>query len=170
MVKIRPWLDSDFSLLERLVGDPVMTQHNGGPETPEQISKRHKRYLEITTADSYKARTFAAVLKSTDEAVGWVGYWESQWRGQVVYETGWSTLPAFQGRGFATQATRLAIEKARAEQKYPYIQAIPSISNLPSNALCKKLGFTLVEECDYEYPPGNWMRGNYWRLELFKGI
>ena len=42
-VTLRLWSDADFWLLERLMGDPLMTQHLGGPETPEQLRKRHGR-------------------------------------------------------------------------------------------------------------------------------
>jgi RimJ/RimL family protein N-acetyltransferase len=38
--------------------------------------------------------------------------------------------------------------------------------NAPSNAICQKLGFTLVEECEFEFPVGNLMRCNDWRLDL----
>ena len=30
-----------------------------------------------------------------------------------------------------------------------------------------KLGFTLVDECEFEYPKGHFMRCNDWRLALF---
>jgi RimJ/RimL family protein N-acetyltransferase len=40
------------------------------------------------------------------------------------------------------------------------------VENLASNAICRKLGFTLVEEAEFEYPPGNFMRCNDWRLDL----
>jgi hypothetical protein len=33
--------------------------------------------------------------------------------------------------------------------------------------ICRKLGFTLVEEAELEYPPGNFMRCNDWRIDLF---
>ena len=42
---LRPWLEGDLPLLERLMGDPAMTEHLGGPETPEKIRERHERYL-----------------------------------------------------------------------------------------------------------------------------
>jgi len=41
-VDIRPWSDGDLPLLERLMGDPAMTEHLGGPETPEKIRERHE--------------------------------------------------------------------------------------------------------------------------------
>jgi RimJ/RimL family protein N-acetyltransferase len=47
------------------------------------------------------------------------------------------------------------------------MHAFPSVDNLPSNAICRKIGFTLQEEVEFEYPPGNFMRCNDWRLDLF---
>ena len=60
------------------------------------------------------------------------------------------------------------IEHALQEPKYQFMHAFPSVENPASNAICRKLGFTLVEECQVEYPPGKSMTVNVWRLELFK--
>ncbi len=49
----------------------------------------------------------------------------------------------------------------------PFVHAFPSVANGPSNALCRKLGFALVEERDFEYPKGHFMRCNDWQLDLF---
>ena len=46
------------------------------------------------------------------------------------------------------------------------MHAFPSVENAPSNAVCRRLGFELVEECESEYPPGTPMRCNDWRLDL----
>jgi hypothetical protein len=35
-----------------------------------------------------------------------------------------------------------------------------------SNAICGKLGFTLLGAFDFEYPPGHPLRCNDWRLDL----
>jgi hypothetical protein len=40
------------------------------------------------------------------------------------------------------------------------------VDNIPSNALGHKAGFSLVEECDFEYPKGHLMRSNNWCLDL----
>jgi RimJ/RimL family protein N-acetyltransferase len=164
-VDIRPWSDGDFPLLERLMGDPAMTDHLGGPETPEKIRERHERYCRIS--DSGKGRMFAIVVGPQRVAAGSVGYWEREWRGQRVWETGWSVLPEFQGQGVATRATAAAVERARAEWKHRFIHAFPSVDNTPSNTICRKVGFSLQEEVEFEYPPGNFMPCNDWRLDLF---
>jgi RimJ/RimL family protein N-acetyltransferase len=79
---------------------------------------------------------------------------------------GWSILPSFQGKGIATIAVKSAIDEAYAEKKCKSIHAFPSIKNPASNAICRKLDFSLISECEFEYPPGNSMRCNNWRLEL----
>jgi RimJ/RimL family protein N-acetyltransferase len=75
-------------------------------------------------------------------------------------------LPAHQGRGIAGRATALALEHAGAGGRRRFVHAFPSVENSASNAICRKLGFELLEERDFEYPPGHWMRCNDWRLDL----
>ncbi len=164
---IRPWSEGDLPLLERLMGDPVMTEHLGGPETPDKIRKRHERYCH--SRDSDKEHMFVIVVGPERTPAGSIGYWEKEWRGQMVWETGWSVLPEYQGQGIATRATAAAVERARAEGKYRFMRAFPAIDNGPSNAICQKSGFTLQGPVDFEYPPGHLMRCNDWRLDLFSG-
>jgi RimJ/RimL family protein N-acetyltransferase len=147
-------------LLEQLLGDPIMTQHLGGPESPEKLAERQARY-EQAESGIYKIVDDAA-----GEPVGSVVYWERTWEGEEVYEIGWSVLPVHQGRGIAGRATAQAIEHARAARRRRFVHAFPSIDNAPSNALCRKLGFTLLGESEFEYPPGRFMRCNDWRLDL----
>jgi RimJ/RimL family protein N-acetyltransferase len=100
------------------------------------------------------------------EGVGSVGYWEREWRDEQVYELGWMVVPAFQGRGIAGRATELVLAVARAERRLRFAHAFPSVDNVPSNAICRKLGFTLLGPHDFEYR-GSVLRCNDWRLELF---
>lgn len=110
---------------------------------------------------------FKILDEATGEAVGSVGYWERTWRGGQVYEIGWSVSPAFQGQGIAALATAKGIDRARSERKHRFLHAFPSVDNAPSNAICRKLGFSLLGECEFEYPPGSLMQCNDWRLDLF---
>ena len=161
-IEIHPWSDGDLPLLEQLIGDPVMMEHLGGPETKKQIYHRHQRYLQLPETD----HMFKIVLASASESVGSIGYWEKQWRDQPIFETGWSILPSFQGRGVATSAGELVIAHARMKNRYRFLHAFPSVENPASNAICRKLGFTLLEACDFEYPPGHTLRCNDWRFDL----
>jgi RimJ/RimL family protein N-acetyltransferase len=163
-VHLEPWGPDDLPLLERLLGDPVMTAHLGGPETPDRIAERHLRYQRLGEAGT--GRMFKIVDRATGQGVGSVGYWPRSWHDQDVYEMGWSVLPAFQGRGIAAAGTAQGVALARSERTRRFLHAFPSVANEPSNAICRKVGFTLVEACDFEYPPGHIMHCNDWRLDL----
>jgi RimJ/RimL family protein N-acetyltransferase len=159
-VRIEPWCEQDLPLLRQLLGDPEMMVHLGGPETSEKIAERQARYER---PDSKQCKI---VVGSTDEGVGWVGYWERSWLDKQVYEVGWSVLPRFQGRGMASAATAQLIVVARAEHHLRSMHAYPSVDNPASNAICRKLGFALLGDHEFEYPPGSFMRCNDWGLDL----
>ncbi|MFP5112991.1 GNAT family N-acetyltransferase [Bacillaceae bacterium C204] len=163
IIQIKPWEDKDLDILFRL-NAPEMMQHLGGPESDKQILKRHKRYLEL----SDRGCMFSIILLPEREPVGSVGFWQTTWNDESVYETGWSVLPSYQGKGIATIAVKLAIEEASAENKYKYIHAFPSIANPASNAICRKLNFQFISECEFEYPPGCMMHCNNWRLNIVR--
>lgn len=160
-IKLNPWQDKDLDLLLR-INEPEMMKYLGGSETIEQVLNRHKRYLELGD----KGCMFSITLYPCLEQVGSVCYWHSTWNGESIYEMGWGILPPFQGQGLGAAAVKLAIDAASTENKHEYIHAFPSISNLSSNAICRKLGFEFISECDFEYPKGSLMRCNNWRLKL----
>ncbi|WP_174887639.1 GNAT family N-acetyltransferase [Cohnella herbarum] len=162
-VRLEPWSDANLDLL-RLINAPEMMEHLGGPETEEQIVARHKRYLGISERGT--GRMFSVILLPGLDIVGSVGYWDSKQREESVYEIGWSILQAYQGRGIATAAVAEAIASARIQRKHRFIHAFPSIRNMASNAVCRKLNFTLAGPCEFEYPLGNIMECNDWRLEI----
>jgi RimJ/RimL family protein N-acetyltransferase len=164
-VRLEPWDAGDLPLLRRIMGDAAMTEHLGGPEPEEKIVERQGRYERIDGSGT--GRMFKIVDEASGEPAGSVGYWEKGWRDETVYETGWSVLPEFQGRGIAAEATRQVIGAARAERRHRYLHAFPAVENAPSNAICRKLGFELLGAFDFEFPPGHPMRCNDWRLDLF---
>ncbi|MDG0794833.1 GNAT family N-acetyltransferase [Cohnella ginsengisoli] len=163
LVEIVPWSAGHLELLHRM-NAPEMTEHLGGPETEAQVAERHERYMRI--AEKGAGRMFAVVLLPGQELVGTVGYWDRTWQGEQVCEMGWGILPAYQGKGIATAAVAQAIEAVRAEGARREIHAYPGAGNPASNAVCRKLGFALIGEIEFEYPPGSWMRCNDWRLAL----
>jgi RimJ/RimL family protein N-acetyltransferase len=75
-------------------------------------------------------------------------------------------VPEFQGRGIAMAATAQAIELAKRDKKHRFMHAFPNVDNAPSNAICRKLGFELLEACEFEFPKGHFMICNDWRLDL----
>lgn len=162
-IQLRPWAEGDLWLEEKLMGDPALTVYLGGPETPEKIRERHQRYCKMTGSD--KGEIFVIEVGPERRAAGSVGYWETEWQGIEPWETGWSVLQEFQGQGLAARAILLMAEKVWKVGKYRSIHAFPRVDNAPSNAVCRKAGFLFVGEFDFEYPKGNPIRCNDWRLD-----
>ena len=163
-VALRAWTEADLPLLRGLLGDPAMMTYLGGPESEERLLARHARYLAIDGTGT--GRVFVITAGPGATPAGWVGYWETTWRGELAWETGWSVLPAFQGQGIATRGTALALAQAAADAKHRLIYAFPAVENAPSNVVCAKLGFTQLGTESLEYPPGTWMECAVWRREL----
>ena len=121
---------------------------------------RHLRYLALENGWMFR------VELAGGEAAGSVAFWSRVWHGAPVYESGWNVLPDFQGQGVATAAVRAVLRAARADGRHRWLHAFPSVANAPSNAVCRKAGFALLGETDFEYPPGRPMRSNDWRYDL----
>ncbi len=139
--------------------------HLNGPESLGKIRKRHELFLGMS-ADPHAGCMFTILAGSDNAPAGNVGYWENEWKGQQGREMGWFVLPKFQGQGIATTATGLVIDLITKLKCKKSVFAFPSVDNHKSNAICKKLGFTLTEEVDSEYPPGGsrFLRCNVWML------
>jgi RimJ/RimL family protein N-acetyltransferase len=161
-LRLDPWSDEGLSLLVQ-ANTPEMTAHLGGPETDEAIRDRHLRYLETSNG---RGAMYMVRLLPQRAPIGIVGYWDRTWREADVYETGWSVLTQYQGRGLAVAATRLAMDQARAEGFHRFVHAFPSVDHAASNAVCRKVGFTLLGRCEFEYPPGHPLLTNDWCLDL----
>lgn len=163
-IGLRRWTRDDGPLLARLLGDPAMTEHLGGPETPDQLRDRLARYLAL---DPERAEAFVVTVEPDGEPVGFVGYWESDLRGERVWETGWSIVPEHQGRGLATASVARVVELAAVRRTFRQLVAFPGVDNAASNGVCRKAGFRLLGEDDIEYPKGHPMRVNVWARDLW---
>ena len=163
--RLRLWRDADLGLL-RLINSPEMTEHLGGPETEEQLLARHQRYLLSAADGAFQMFVIELGTPTAPEAAGGIGFWPTTWNGTEVYETGWSVLPAHQGKGVATAAARLVTRQAAARGDREDLHAFPKIDNPASNAICARAGFRLLGEAGFEYPKGHPIRVNDWWLNL----
>ena len=165
-VTLRPWSASGLDLLRRC-NVPEMMLHLGGPESDEALVARNEKYLALW--QSGEAHKFQVFADDASDPVAMVGYWDSIWRESPILEMGWSTAPEHQGKGYATRAIVAALEYASQSGAPREMHAFPSVENLPSNAVCRKAGFILAGESEFEYPPGDKMQCNDWVYDLSSG-
>jgi RimJ/RimL family protein N-acetyltransferase len=156
-VELQAYTDADLALTEALETDPEVMRELGGPIERNKLPGIHRRRL----ADPW---WFKIVVETDGPAVGTIGVWETRHGGEMLHETGWMVLPAHQGRGIASAALTLLIARVRAEPRFPSIHAFPPVTNAPSNALCRKSGFTCLGQTDFVYS-GRTLRCNHWALE-----
>jgi RimJ/RimL family protein N-acetyltransferase len=157
----------DLSLYESLLCDPQMMAHLGGPFPKERMPQKLRKDVEFVEADT--AWIFKIIPdEDANRAAGSVCIWEHSWKDESINEIGWMVLPEFQGRGVATKAVRAILDMARTEKRWAVVHAFPSITNAASNAICRKAGFSLLEEIDLEYA-GHMLRCNHWRIDVRSG-
>ena len=162
-LELHPWGPDGLGVLQRN-NTPEMTVFLGGPETDEQIDARQAKYLRLCAEG--EARMFTIHVDDASEPVGSVGYWQATWQGEDVYETGWSVATAHQGHGYAARALAACLRDAAEQGDRDAVLAFPRTDNTSSNALCRRAGFVLQGEEDFEYPKGHPIRVNAWKALL----
>jgi RimJ/RimL family protein N-acetyltransferase len=159
-MRLRDVTLDDLALYERLRCDPAMTAELGGPQRPEEIPPK----LRDDVADVEADRSWISVIESDDgEPMGSVCIWTHTTPEGGFSEIGWTVLPRFQGRGVAKAATARILERARTDGRWGSIHAFPSVTNEPSNGICRSLGFELLGATDFDHD-GTILRCNHWWL------
>jgi RimJ/RimL family protein N-acetyltransferase len=161
-MELLPYADEHRSLTEALELDPEVMKELGGPADPADLDRVHRMRVDTVARGEWY---FVIVLEPSGPPVGAIGIWESTIAGSKVHEVGWMVLPEFQGRGIASEALRLLIDRARSDPGYMRIHAFPGTTNAPSNALCRKNDFTLTEELEVKFRDRP-LRVSHWELNV----
>jgi RimJ/RimL family protein N-acetyltransferase len=161
-VELRPYSDEDLALTKALECDPEMMRELGGPADPADIPRVHRMRVETVANGGWY---FVIVPEPSGPPAGTIGIWESSLVDAPIHEIGWMVLPAFQGRGIASEALRTILARARSDPRFTRIHAFPGVTNAPSNALCRRAGFVHTEECDVRFRDRP-LRVNHWELDV----
>jgi len=157
---------SDLPLYRALLTDPAMMSELGGPLPGDSLEDKLRGIVEDVRAGA----VWYSVIDVDGQPAGTVCIWDHEQAGEPISEIGWMVLPAFQGRGIASEAVRSILEAARARGRWKTIHAFPGVTNGPSNSICRKSGFTQLQEQDVcgreiEYA-GRILRCNHWVIDL----
>jgi RimJ/RimL family protein N-acetyltransferase len=160
---LRDVLWDDVDAYVRMRCDPEMMAELGGPLPREGIAD--KVAADVLAAASGKSLIKMIVPDEADPAgvAGSVVMWRND-RG--VSEIGWMVLPRFQNRGLGKRAVRRLLDEAAAMDgpRWGPVHAFPGATNVPSNGICRTLGFRFLEECEVDFA-GRRLRANHWMLE-----
>ena len=159
-MELVPYGEADLWLTRAMETDAEVMKELGGPNSDEVIEAAHAKRLIVAADDWW----LTIVPEPGHAPVGTIGIWPHDWEGEEVYEVGWMLLPEFQGRGLATEALALLLERVRAAPDFDSLHAFPGKAIAASNALCRKFGFELVGEYEADYA-GAMLHTNHWRLD-----
>jgi RimJ/RimL family protein N-acetyltransferase len=163
LVTLRDLSLDDMPLYEAIYLDPEMMREVGGPRPREGLAEK----LAEDVAAHQAGEVWIHVIVPPDDpeaAAGSVPVWRQSTDAEDHDEIGWMVLPRYQGRGFARDAVRQVLDRARSTGRWNVLNAFPSVTNAPSNAICRSLGFTLLGEI--EVVREHTLRCNHWRLDL----
>jgi RimJ/RimL family protein N-acetyltransferase len=158
-----PITAEDEDLPVRLECDPEIMRHIGGPRPEVEVRDSHRHRLELM--EQGIARMYKIVTDGYDGVLGTIGIWKIDWKGPQTFEMGWFVLPEHQGKGVASEAARLIISQSRSDPGIHFVHAFPSVSNVASNAIARKIGMRNLGEFDNEGFAGV-MHCNNWCIGL----
>ncbi|WP_419146827.1 GNAT family N-acetyltransferase [Pseudoalteromonas 'SMAR'] len=143
---LRPLQRSDWPLWQQLHQDPAVMAYIGDiPDEKTLGEKFHTRILSPQQPWHKEASqwlTFTIIEQASGKAIGFHGFL-SHWSPYQQAELGFMLDPAFQGQGYAFEASRAVIDFAFAHCHYHKLVATVTQGNAPSHGLLKKLGFEL---------------------------
>ena len=143
-IHLEPWTEDDLPLVQALLGDPVMMEYLGGPEDPDKIVERHGRYVDTPNA-SRSSSTASAPAGSASGSTSGRASRSTRWAGR--------SCPASRAAAWHPRARGSHWRpRGRATARASCTRSRPG--NGPSNAICRKCGFTLLGEVRVRVPEG----------------
>jgi aminoglycoside 6'-N-acetyltransferase len=103
---------------------------------------------------------FSVEELESGQLVGDVGMSPSDGEPNVV-KIGYTMAPAFQGKGYATEAVRALVDYAFDMLGAEVIRAYASAENIPSRRVAEKVGLRLMETFEHEYEGEMWQGVRY---------
>jgi RimJ/RimL family protein N-acetyltransferase len=160
-MRLVPYAEADFELTVALDGDPEVMRDLGGAVPADRLPAIHERRLHPPPGD----RFLAVRASGSDRALGLVGLWRTPWDGATVAEAGVLVRREYLGTGLGVRALRALFALLVADGMTEPVHAFIAEDNAASNTLARRMGFTLLGQCEVSYEDRP-LRSNHWMLEL----
>jgi ribosomal-protein-alanine N-acetyltransferase len=133
--------EQDAPFLHQLMNAPKWHQHIGDRGIVSEDAARN--YIKNKMSDDIKDKGFVNYVmmeKSTMNPIGTCSLHDRD--GMDGWDIGYALLPAYEGKGYASEGAKTMIDLAFKVHHQPKISAITSVHNNASYSLLEKLGFT----------------------------
>ena len=150
-LRFRPWRQEDLVPFAAFMADPITSKFIGGVMDTNAAWNKMTIYAGQWMVRGYGV--WALEDKASGQFAGLSGLWHPQdWPER---EIAWSIVPAFQGRGFATEAALRSRSYAYDELGWSTVASVVAKENMASRHVAMRLGAiaerTLINrgwECD----------------------
>lgn len=159
-LRLRQPLDEDLDKIADLWADEIVTEHIGGPRDRSMVLEFFREYASNPEpyAQDEGERWWSIIETSSEQLVGLSSLIEKEIEGRVETDLGYFLLPAYWGKGCATEAARRVAEYAFSELHLESLVAVIHPENAASISVARRLGMRLEAEV---LRPGGVMRHVY---------
>lgn len=149
---LRPWLDSDLDALTAINDDPAVYQWLAGPFTREMNAASIKRQQGFQAEHGFCY--WAVVEKTSGLLIGMAGLMPVTFDAGFLpaVEIGWRLSPAFQGKGYATEAAKVALAHGFGPAGLDEIVSFTVPHNRASRAVMERIGLRHEPAMDFDHP------------------
>jgi RimJ/RimL family protein N-acetyltransferase len=162
VVRLRVPTDEDAVAWHRLFDDPDVMEFHGGKSAGlsvyEELTARQRRH------DAELGFCLWTMVDESGQVLGFTGAqpWPQDWGPTGEIEIGWRLGREHWGKGYATAAAQMTLERLRAAQ-VPSVVAMVLAGNTRSIAVTQRLGMRLAEVFT---TPTSQHVGHCYRLDL----
>ncbi|MPY30698.1 GNAT family N-acetyltransferase [Streptomyces adustus] len=162
VVHLRVPTDEDAVAWHRIFDDPDVMEFHGGRSSElyvyEELTARQRRH------DAERGFCLWTMLDESGRVVGFTGAqpWPQEWGPKGEIEIGWRLGREHWGKGYATAAARMTLERVRAAGVESVVGMVLS-QNARSIAVTRRLGMSLAETFT---TPTSKKEGHCYRLAL----
>ena len=152
-IDIRKFAEKDFQKYFQLVSnEEIMLMITGRALQREEAEERYKRLLNGNKIHE----AFGSFMIFEKKSGCFLGYGKMvlDTENNAEAETGYMLFPEYWGRGYATEITKLLVEKAEKTGILDRVTAIIDPENTASRNVLLKNGFISEKICDIDGLPG----------------
>lgn len=137
--------DTDLDRMADLLGDPDVMRFYPRTRTRDEALA----WIEWSQR-SYAEHGYGLWIVETHagEFVGDCGLTWQPVGGRQVLEVGYHTVPAMQGRGYASEAARTCVDLALGPVGETHVVAIINPANVPSRRVAERIGLRVEQETE----------------------
>ncbi|MBI3648850.1 MAG: GNAT family N-acetyltransferase [Actinobacteria bacterium] len=151
----------DAETISAYRSDPEVHRHQGWERTdPEGVRAQIEEMAGRAPGEPGGWVQLSVTERETGRLVGDVGLSPAEGEAGVI-KVGYTMAPAFQGRGYATEAVGALVAYAFERLGADVVRAYASADNLPSILVAEKVGMRLVERFEHRYGDEVWFGVRY---------